>query len=96
MKGTARYKDARGSSLATVIRGTSNKHTGRPLAILKNNDRGSVPVPKVTVQFAKPNVSDITLDVNLDRNDHPNQRTFLAYDQTRNVRLYGRHKCISI
>jgi hypothetical protein len=86
LKGRARDSlRGRGSSVGAGIRDPSDKQTGRSLTISESEDRGSVLVPKVKVQFSESNVSDIKLDVYVSRNDQPNVLTFLAYGQTNDV-----------
>jgi hypothetical protein len=82
LKGRASNKvRGRGSSVGAEIRDSGHKQTGRKLTIPENKDRGAVEVPKVAVEFSDKNLSDITLDVHVTRNDQPNQLTFVAYGQ---------------
>jgi hypothetical protein len=70
-----------GSSAAAKLQKGSDKYTGRPLTLKRNDTKGSISVPRVPLSFAGGNTSDVELVVDVVRNARSNSVTYKVYGQ---------------
>jgi hypothetical protein len=82
MKGSTSDKmRGAGASTTAKLRKGSDKNTGKPLTLKRNETKGSISVPSVPLIFEESGTSDVELFVQVVRNAQANEATYKVYGQ---------------